>query len=449
MFMKCLIHTSRTARITPDQFIINNMATFVYSEDDQGRTTWSQLRAIITRMKKKLDERYYPQGTSIGKASGGKPNQPGDTGVGRAPRPKRKTAPIINLDDDEQQQQPPKKNRRSSGRRGRGERLDKNPNKTKAALQKSDDDHAGFQDTFDVDRAPEGWQAQHSNLSKMSKEDPTKDFLRLVRDRSKHTNRSVEDAWDKDNLIKPTVGSANTRPIIDPSPYLRSFHIPRDHRSHLFVPVSHIKAMRIMLRLWGTYCELCSNRTESEDEMDIEDHWEATTVTTEYAAHSFFRRKGTELNLAGYCILEGMADPLSMPDAVLDRHQAVGMVLLESFPTMPVHEFFERIHKKFPGERMLRDEIESGDWNPIVNTALPDVDRNKRNKGVARYSPTVGLLMKTMETGTNMPLAERRAHLDVWVGMAMSSFNIDRGGNRPVFIPRTGGWSLPYHRETL
>ena len=274
----------------------------------------------------------------------------------------------------------------------------------------------------------------------MSKEDPTKDFLRLVRDRSKHTNRSVEEAWDKDNLIKPTVGSANTCPIIDPSPYLRSFQIPRDHRSHLFVPVSHIKAMRIMLRLWGTYCELSSNQTESEDELDIEDHWDATTVTTEYAAHSFLRRKGTELNLAGYCILDGMADPLSMPDAILDNPQAVGVAVPHSFLTMPVHEFFDRIHKTFPGERMIRDENERGDWNPIVNTALPDVDRNKRDMGFARYSSTVGLLMDTMETGTkNVPLAERRAHLDVWVGMAMSSLNIDGWGNSPVFIPRTGG----------
>ena len=73
MFMKCLIKTSRTARITPEQFIINNMGTFRYSDDDHGRATWRQFRATITRMKKKLDERYYQQGTSIVKASGGSP----------------------------------------------------------------------------------------------------------------------------------------------------------------------------------------------------------------------------------------------------------------------------------------------------------------------------------------------------------------------------------------
>ena len=114
-----------------------------------------------------------------------------------------------------------------------------------------------------------------------------------------------------------------------------------------------------------------------------------------------------------------MADPLPMPDAVLDSSQAVGMVLPQSFPTMPVHEFFNKIHKMFPGERMLRDEDERGDWNPIVNTALSYVDRNKRDMGVARYSSTGCLLMETMETGTNVPLVYRRAHLDVWVGMAL------------------------------
>ena len=71
MFMKCLIQTSRTARITPKQFIINNMATFRYSDDDHGRATWRQLRATITRMKKKLDERYTHKALLSEKHQGG------------------------------------------------------------------------------------------------------------------------------------------------------------------------------------------------------------------------------------------------------------------------------------------------------------------------------------------------------------------------------------------
>jgi hypothetical protein len=409
-------------------------------------------------MKKKLDERFYPQGTSLGKASGGDANKPGGTGMSRQQRSKRDRPPVINLDKEDDGQKPVKRSRRSrGGRDGKSKKdntsgsddkskfgsqkkplVDKNPSKTNAALQKTnEDDDGGFQDTFDVDRSPEGWQAPHSTLSRMSKEDPSMFFLKVARERSMDIDRRVEEEWDRDNLINPTVGSANAEAIIDPSPYLRSFHIPADHRSHLFVPVSHIKAMRQLLTLWGRYCEIRSMESETGDEDDVQNRWKEASDVTDYMATSFFRRKNTELNLAGYCILGGLADPLSVPDAVLESDDSVE--LPESFPRMSVHEFFDRVHKTFPGEQVLRNEDERGDWNPIVNSGIVEDDENKRDMGVARYSSTLNLLMNRMESGDMVRLAERRAHLDVWVSMALASLDIDRGGSRPVFIPRTGG----------
>jgi len=47
--------------------------------------------------------------------------------------------------------------------------------------------------------------------------------------------------------------------------------------------------------------------------------------------------------------------------------------------------------------------------------------------------------METLETSEHVELAERRAHLDVWLGLLASQLNLDDNGACPSFFPRTGG----------
>ena len=223
--------------------------------------------------------------------------------------------------------------------------------------------------------------------------------------------------------------------MVDVSPYLRSVHIPKDHRAHVFVRCDHFKFMRKLAIAWGIYHEAFSSNGIGDRSLPIEDRWVEVYQQNEYLARSFFSKKVTELNLAGYCILEGIADPLAFPEQSIDGKAPMP----DTFPTMPNGVLFDRIHRCFPGEEVLRDETEREDFNFIVNTADEEKDGNDNQVGVGRVTCTNKFLMETLETSENVPLAEKRAHLDVWIGILLSMMNLDNGGRARSYFPRTGG----------
>ena len=224
--------------------------------------------------------------------------------------------------------------------------------------------------------------------------------------------------------------------MTDPSPYLRSIHLPKDHRAHVFVPVQHFKVMRQLVRLWGAYSELFSSKGDGDKSKTIEALWQDAAAADSYVARAFFKRKATHVELAGYCVLEGVADPRRIPEGVLSTQ----VEMPADFPTQSTGQFFDLIHKTFPGERKLRSEGERDRWNPIVNTGNEIMDRDNRDAGVARYSSTNSFLMEDMEQGEELvPLAQRRAYLDTWVGLLLSALNLDADGAKPMYFPRSGG----------
>ena len=286
VFMQCFFHVSNSITSTPEQTIINNMATFKYSAEDNGKSSDSKTKSAMTRIRKKLDMRYFPSRERQPQP------KPGDTGVNaKSNKPRSSTrkrpAPLIDLDKDDfapDTKRPRRNSRRSRGRgkgsaagrpeqKGRDEKPEKGKkgtNETDAALQGKEGGDGTSDDTFDISRAPEGWGSQHSVLQLMSGDPPSSEYLKCVRRHDAEFDRRLEQAWDQENQLMPTIGSSNTRALTDPSPYLRSIHHPKDHRAHVFVPVQHFKVMRQLVRLWGAYSELFSSKGDGDKSIPIE-----------------------------------------------------------------------------------------------------------------------------------------------------------------------------------
>ena len=314
-------------------------------------------------------------------------------------------------------------------------------NKSGATLSAADgaegdrdhEDEEDFDDSFDVSRPPTNWNEAHATSMNMTDVIPQPEFVRNTRARESARDTSVEEKWEQENVVLQTEGSANGTPDI--SAFLRSVHIPKDHRAHVFVPLSHFKFLRTMATYWGMYSELFLAEDPEPKSNQPEQNWEQVLTKDDYMSKSFFAPKKTELTLRGYITLAGIADVLGFPENVLSGHVEVPA----GFPNMSCGQMFDRIHRMFPGEEALREEDDRKDWNPIVNSGDERKDENQRNMGVARYSTTNRFLMETLETGRNVEIAQRRAYLDVWIGVLVGSMNVDFNGEVPTFIPRTGG----------
>ena len=84
-----------------------------------------------------------------------------------------------------------------------------------------------------------------------------------IRSIHKVTGEELGEEWDAQHVIRQQEGSADStaKEVQDPSAYLRSVHIPKDHRSHVFVPLEHFKVLRSLATYWGIYGELYHSRT--------------------------------------------------------------------------------------------------------------------------------------------------------------------------------------------
>jgi len=116
------------------------------------------------------------------------------------------------------------------------------------------------------------------------------------------------------------------------------------------------------------------------------------------------------------------------------------MEIPQDFPKMTLTQFMDRILATFPGEDILMDEAAWKGWRPIINVGDETMDQNHRNAGIGRYSSTPWLTSSHLEdSGERIPVAVRRAYLDVWVGWLLALMNLDNYGTWPCIMPRSGG----------
>ena len=112
----------------------------------------------------------------------------------------------------------------------------------------------------------------------------------------------------------------------------------------------------------------------------------------------------------------------------------------KEFPTQPIEDLFREIEEWFPGEAAFLNESARPNWSPIINIGDSDLDEKYRNKGVGRYSFTRKLMENTFGTSRDyVPIAERRAELDLWTGWLCALLDIDNHCTWRSEIPNGGG----------
>ena len=369
-------------------------------------------------------------------------------------RDSKKSAPIIDLNSsDEDDKRKKKKQKTSTPTRTPTKRTPKTkktgpkskkkagqtdstlsatPNKPAGGTSDSDEDDGKFDDSLNVDEPPTGFEEKHERALKMQEPEMTQIFIKNVRALPNARDNMRETLWESEHVIR-IEDSEETFPDI--SGFLRSVHIPKDHRAHTFVSLDHFKALRSLAVAWGKYSELFHTDDPTPKADDPVENWEMVFQQNDYLAKSFYKQKKTELDLRGYCILEGLADPLNMPPGPMEDN----LEIPGDMPDMTLGALYDEVHKTFPGEDNLQDEDARVDWNPIVNSNIEKKDREQRDRGIARYISTNHLLTKCLESKDKSYLAERRAYLDVWLGIILAQLNTDQNGKCKVYFPRTGG----------
>lgn len=448
-FMEGLFYVAKTTQTTPNDYIISYMSTHNYHRSEAPLELSPIAKRAITRLKTRLDTRYLP--VTPDKA----PKQTKSSVTSNLPprRGKRNTKSVVTIDLEADE--PKKKKRKTGGRNssgggntggssggGKSPATRSNSKSNKPALKGAEADrqhekHAEFDDAFDYSAPPALYENLHSLVANMATVNPPEEFINNVRVRHSVRDAALEENWETEHTIP--AGTEDNNTIADISAFLRSVHIPKDHRAHTFVSLQDFKVLRRLVTLWGVYSELFLSEDRIPLAEQASDNWEKVLQQDDYLSTSFFKQKRTELKFNGFAVLEGIADPMNYPPGTLDEE----VELPAQFPAMSLGALFDRVHNMFPGEDQLRDEEERKDWNPIVNSGDEPTDKNQRDMGVGRYATTNKFLMKTMETKHNVELARRRAFLDVWIGLVVSQMNLDANGRFEAFIPRTGGrWIL-------
>lgn len=57
-----------------------------------------------------------------------------------------------------------------------------------------------------------------------------------------------------------------------------------------------------------------------------------------------------------------------------------------NYEGIPLHEFMALAHLTLPVEEALKEDTNCTHWNPIFNSADPDRNDGKRERGMARYT---------------------------------------------------------------
>ena len=416
-FMQCQIWNTRSTKTTPYALIINNMKAFSYNKDDPKRYE-STVKGQLTRLKSKCNTRYYPeQSKQSDKPSSASLSKPRARRRGAA---SRAAANLLDgLDDDVQFVTGPKRRRTTTmnqgGRSTRSTRsrpgsANNATTNTPLVQDGSEDDGEPklFDDSFDVARVPQGYHIQHYRATKMVDCKPTLDLFQVARKiyvteefdqlmgdgTPENDQESFHAKWQATHLIpRDQYLGENEHQLIDPSSYFKCAFVPATHRAHVFCDFDSYFHMVDMSITWGVFSEKYNNddpNLNNIDNLDIEQKWTRIFASRDNGdghmndrARTFYRGKRNQLESDGYTILVGMADVHGFP-SVENSGEAPA-----SMRTLSIGEFYDKIHRTFPGETYLQEEENRDLWNPIVNRDDSIKDKNDRDMGQARYSSTV------------------------------------------------------------
>ncbi len=474
-----------TTRIQPMVQLMNILQTFDHNPDAGGRgknqTAQAKLKRYMTNFTKKLFSYYgihdpndkSPR-TVPGKAA------PSDTNQGTKSRRTSKRThtagplAVIALDIDE----PPVKKRRTrlgaqdpslpspTQAKSGSVATKKTPKQKKAqppldvtilsdSEDKSPRTRRGYDDSFDPDTVPPGYETNHS-LIKHFERDVTLSIEDIMLMRVFPSQRNLDNECPQVIQATRTVtDDTDARiEIKDTSVFLRSIMIPKNHRAELFVSYDSIRVYRLMACLWACFKEFfkkdgqhdlgVSNPIPAVDRWNhVIDSMKKMDSDLHYLGMSFFQTRNQEFKANGYTILDGMGDPFALSgtvDMASIKKEDYG------FPEQSNGEWFLAIENLFPGERYLQSEDNRTYWNPIVNTGNNDYDRTQRDMGIARYQSTNAFVTELLEKPENVHLAKKRAHVDVWIGILASFLSLDNitlstnvDDAEHLLLPVTGG----------
>lgn len=100
---------------------------------------------------------------------------------------------------------------------------------------------------------------------------------------------------------------------------------------------------------------------------------------------------------------------------------------------------FEYFNGTFPVDASGPVDPDEG-WAPIVNKGVSGEDDRANAGGHSRFTSLPTLLFDITEHGEGtVKFAERRAALDVWIGIVSSLLDMDRRGKDRSWLPKTGG----------
>ena len=132
--------------------------------------------------------------------------------------------------------------------------------------------------------------------------------------------------------------------------YLSAIFIPHDHRANVFLTVPIIKYLRSLAWVWGVRQELFSEEGLIGTADAVITQWNRSFDERNAAfGVSYFARNKTQLMEAVFCILEDMADPMSIPSSALQIHRPPP----DDMCAMPLTHFFTKILCHFPGGEHL------------------------------------------------------------------------------------------------
>lgn len=438
----------KTAMSTVENTVFNNLMSFNF---DSGKLTSNYINSRIRKLTSKLDDWFFPN------MQENQPEPPPDLDIINIPdnnsstgsnsgkvvpsrRRRRNQTQLYNpyqTDPKRHKPSPSTKNKESEKPKPKPKPKGSSSTTTSAkppqppiiktttetSTAPSND---GFNDVVN-EIIPAAYQDQYNQLKNEWPSKNNVQFMRITR---------VHSAFQDMNL-----GLFNNIPFCpasaeDPTPFLRSAFISHGHRASLFFRKEEVLFLRKMAWAWGAYGQIRIIAESQGQNCDPTHLWKTTVKLVEQPIGlSFFAAKTKESAHKGYCMFEGMADPLRIPEAVKSDFDPP-----TRFPQHSLQELWDFVEATFPGQDNLQIDESTVHWSPIINTGNAEVDKNNDNIGNARFTTTNEFLTRHLESTPELLWTSvRRAALDLWIGWLLALMDLDHNGEWPSFFPCSGG----------
>ena len=242
-------------------------------------------------------------------------------------------------------------------------------------------------------------------------------------------------------------------------PALTTAHIPEEHRAFQTVAAEDIMSLH--------RCVWYLGYKNGEPSFGLKDISAETATPEQFMLRSstYFSLRKAEIDHRGYSILEGFADHSTVPEEFWKRKDsdtefaAFGNVM-ESFGQIGIQHVLntfnsifkeendkEKAHNKKEEQMMELTNQDTYEayvrtlFRPIVNTGYPDQDEKDKARGEVRFQSSQACVTSHIEGKQELRwLVERKALLDVWLGLLACALGISNSEKGPkCWLPASGG----------